>query len=65
MLSLGVSYVLLAATDECESSPCQNEGSCVDGDNSYTCNCLMGYEGDNCESGNGTLMIKGANLMLG
>ena len=32
----------------CYSSPCQNGGTCVDGDNSYTCNCVTGYEDSNC-----------------
>ena len=41
--------ILLADINECASSPCQNGGSCVDGINSYTCNCLPGYAGDNCE----------------
>ena len=39
-------------TDECASSPCQNGGTCVDGVNSYTCNCNVGYAGANCETGN-------------
>jgi len=36
--------------DECASSPCQNGGTCVDGSNSYTCNCDVGYTGPNCET---------------
>lgn len=35
--------------DQCESSPCQNEGRCKDGLGEYTCACLEGYEGKNCE----------------
>ncbi|XP_002930546.1 coagulation factor X isoform X1 [Ailuropoda melanoleuca] len=35
--------------DQCESSPCQNEGQCRDGLGEYTCTCLEGYEGKNCE----------------
>ncbi|MBN2693900.1 lamin tail domain-containing protein, partial [bacterium] len=31
-------------------NPCLNGGSCVDGVNSYSCNCLAGYEGTNCET---------------
>ena len=27
---------------------CLNEGVCVDGINSYTCNCAHGYIGDDC-----------------
>jgi len=35
--------------DECESTPCQNGGSCTDGFASYTCACAAGYTGQNCE----------------
>ena len=36
--------------DECSSSPCQNGAICVDGVNLYTCTCLPGYEGAQCET---------------
>lgn len=36
-------------TDECESSPCQNGGICIDRFASYTCACTMGFSGANCE----------------
>ena len=36
--------------DECASSPCQNGGNCSDGVNEYTCGCLAGYTGDECET---------------
>ncbi|XP_054421853.1 coagulation factor X [Pteronotus mesoamericanus] len=35
--------------DQCESSPCLNEGKCKDGLGEYTCTCLEGFEGKNCE----------------
>ncbi|XP_006851611.1 PREDICTED: coagulation factor X [Chrysochloris asiatica] len=35
--------------DQCESSPCQNQGKCRDGLGEYTCTCLEGFEGRNCE----------------
>ena len=37
--------------DECTSSPCQNGGSCIDQINAYTCDCVDGYDGMNCENG--------------
>ncbi|KAI8483784.1 hypothetical protein Bbelb_384420 [Branchiostoma belcheri] len=36
--------------DECASSPCQNGESCIDGINSYSCSCLNGFQGVNCET---------------
>ncbi|XP_062584741.1 matrilin-2-like [Saccostrea cucullata] len=33
----------------CNSDPCQNGGSCIDGENRYTCNCIQGYTGVHCE----------------
>ena len=36
---------------ECESSPCQNGGSCTDGVNQYSCSCSPRYESTNCNTG--------------
>ena len=37
---------------------CLNEGVCVDGINSFTCNCAHGYIGDDCSiSMNCTILI--------
>ena len=41
---------ILSDIDECDSNPCQNDGQCVDGVNSYTCECTSGYSGDNCDT---------------
>ena len=32
------------------STPCLNGGTCNSGINSYTCNCLAGYFGTNCQN---------------
>ncbi|CAG2214236.1 CSMD [Mytilus edulis] len=36
--------------NDCTSSPCQNGGTCNDGEASYTCTCPGPYEGTNCEN---------------
>ncbi len=36
-------------TDDCAPNPCLNGGSCADGFNSYTCTCINGYTGTNCQ----------------
>lgn len=35
--------------NECESNPCQYNGTCVDLVNGYRCECIPGLTGDNCE----------------
>ncbi|XP_016049953.2 coagulation factor X isoform X2 [Erinaceus europaeus] len=35
--------------DQCESSPCLNQGQCHDGLGVYSCTCPEGFEGRNCE----------------
>ena len=42
---------LLKDIDECVNHTCKNGGSCVDGVNNYSCNCLAGFTGDRCETG--------------
>lgn len=37
--------------DECESDPCENGAECKNDENAYTCKCLDGYNGTNCEIG--------------
>ncbi|XP_035672253.1 fibropellin-1-like [Branchiostoma floridae] len=34
----------------CASDPCHHGGTCVDGVNSYTCRCVPGFTGDDCEN---------------
>lgn len=35
--------------NECASNPCQNSVQCEDGINQYTCQCVLGFDGVNCE----------------
>ena len=37
--------------DDCVNHACINSGSCVDGINSYSCNCHTGYTGVHCQTG--------------
>ena len=37
--------------DDCLNHTCANSGLCVDGVNSYTCNCSAGYTGEHCLTG--------------
>ena len=35
--------------NDCDPNPCQNNGECVDGMATYTCNCPFKVYGPNCE----------------
>ena len=37
--------------DDCLIHTCANGGLCVDGINTYTCNCSAGYTGERCLTG--------------
>ena len=37
-------------TDDCNSNPCNHEGTCTDGMIANTCKCTTGYTGVNCET---------------
>ncbi len=47
---LQLRLILFAACIECASSPCANGGTCVDGADSYTCECKDGFSGLHCET---------------
>ena len=37
--------------DDCLNHTCANSGLCVDGINTYSCNCSAGYTGERCLTG--------------
>ena len=37
--------------DDCTNHTCANGGLCVDGVNTYSCNCSAGYTGEHCLTG--------------
>lgn len=43
--------IILAVQDACLSNPCHNNGTCSSSSSSYTCLCLPGFIGRNCELG--------------
>lgn len=49
-------YTCATNTNECASGPCQNGATCVDGVNSFSCNCRIGFRGTLCNYSNTTLL---------
>ena len=45
-----ITFSFVLDIDDCESDPCQNGATCVDGVNSYTCICVKGFTGHDCET---------------
>ena len=48
--------VCFSDIDDCADGPCNNGGTCIDGVNSYICDCIAGYTGANCQTGIYTCM---------
>lgn len=38
--------------NECDFTPCNNNGTCINSEGSYTCNCTDGWTDKNCNEGN-------------
>ena len=67
-------YIPFLDIDDCVNHKCSNGGSCIDGVNSFSCNCLTGFTGNYCEIGrlllsllllwiNGTSITHGDNRL--
>ncbi len=53
----------IAEIAECDSDPCQHDSKCVDGLDSYQCQCLGGYTGRNCETGSSCIHFNAAYVL--
>ena len=56
IIFFGIYYVVFRICvvldiNECDSSPCQNGGSCGDEVNKFSCTCAVGFEGATCQTG--------------
>ena len=42
---------IFSDVNECQNNPCQNGGKCTNVNGDYSCSCVSGFEGKNCEKG--------------
>ena len=54
---LSTNNYIIDNIDECDSSPCLNDGTCTDGLASYTCACRHGWTGPQCAFGTRTKVL--------
>ena len=51
VMSYNVPFVVAIDINECAGDPCLNGGTCTDGINAFSCQCVAGYEGSTCDIG--------------
>ena len=56
------SFVLFTDINECVSNPCENGGTCQDAVNHYTCDCVTGYTGEECETGRVNILMLSVSI---
>ncbi len=50
-------FSFLELVTRCQSSPCQNGGSCDEDEVNQMCTCSDSFEGDFCETGKKDLLV--------
>ena len=58
MLNRMPCFISIADIESCAKSPCDNNGVCIDAAKGYTCTCVAGFEGTNCEIGNANAKLR-------
>lgn len=41
-------FCYISDKNECEPNPCRNNGTCIDGDADFSCECHGGWKGKTC-----------------
>ena len=54
--------ILFSDINECASQPCEHDGQCEDGVNSFKCHCEAGYTGVRCETGKISSQLRACDI---
>ena len=52
VLYINIIRCLDLLSEPCESSPCENGGTCTNNGDSFSCECAKGFEGNTCSGTN-------------
>lgn len=50
-------YVYFIDKNECEQSPCRHNGTCINNQGSYKCDCTVGWKGKDCNTGTQEMLL--------
>ena len=48
--SMNILFTISVDIDDCASEPCLHNGTCIDGIDSYQCQCEAGFNGNICQN---------------
>lgn len=51
--------------NECDFTPCDNNGTCINSEGSYSCNCTDGWTDKNCNEGTHKKLVLNFTLSVG
>ena len=58
VLKLHILLFIITELNKCIPNPCRNGATCVRAINSYSCQCVAGYTGQDCQSSKSTAWTK-------
>ena len=57
-------HFIVSDIDDCPGQDCQNNAPCVDGVNTFTCNCAgTGYDGNKCQNSKYLVLVETLDMM--
>lgn len=48
---MSIDHLIVSDTNECTEFPCQHNGTCLNNEGSYKCDCTAGWKDKDCKTG--------------